>query len=368
MVLSGDRGDFFLLSEKRRRWLLVGAALIGGTVLGAAVYGLMTWNQIDRVVIDRLPVASPADEEPETDPSPDITAVPEFRLPPIPSATDGIDTFLLIGSDSRDTLDDLDGFGDFEGARADVILLIIRPREEGNAAVVSLPRDLWVSTPCGQARINDILAGCEGINGETTLLVTVESLTGLGFDHFGMVDLAGFQEVVDELGGYEICLDAPVRDAKANLALPAGCNDADGADTLAWMRSRTTEVQDEDGTWFLLPGVSDLTRNERQREFMVEMIGRIGDFSSPQDAVSSARTIAPYLTIDTELGITQAVSLAWDMRGLGSSIEQVSIPVDDYMTQAGAEVLVPVGDVESIIAKIIAVETVGESGATSDAS
>ena len=35
---------------------------------------------------------------------------------------------------------DFTGFGDFEGSRADVLMLLIRPREEGTAAIVSLPR------------------------------------------------------------------------------------------------------------------------------------------------------------------------------------------------------------------------------------
>lgn len=334
-------------------------AVLGGVLVGLTIFAFVTWRRVDRVEITRTPVAQ-AEEVPERDTSPDATAIPEFRLPPVPSATDGVDTVLLVGSDSRQNLDDLEGFGDFEGARADVLMLLIRPRGEGKAAVVSLPRDLWVSTPCGQERINDVLEGCVGMNGESTLLVTVESLTGLGVDHLAMVDLAGFQEVVDKLGGYEICLEYPVKDRKAALDLPAGCQMADGSDTLAWLRSRSTLELHEDGTWVLMSGVSDLTRNQRQRDFLVEMLGRLSDFTEPQDAFRVAQTIAPHLTVDTELGVADAVSLAWTMRGLGHSIEEVEIPVADYTTQAGADVLVATTDIERMIAEIVAVETVGQ--------
>ena len=160
------------IDRRTRRWLVVAAVLLGGTLLGAAAFTFWTWQSVGRVEIERPEVVQAA-EETTDEPSPDATAVPEFRLPPLPSATDGVDTMLLIGSDSRENLDDLDGFGEFEGARADVLLLLIRPREEGKAAIVSLPRDLWVSTPCGQERINQALEGCEGMNGESTLLVTV---------------------------------------------------------------------------------------------------------------------------------------------------------------------------------------------------
>jgi len=330
-------------------------------VVAVGLVALATWRDVDRVQIERLDTVSPPPTSDVDADNPDVTAVPEFRLPPVPSASDGIDTLLMVGSDSRSGLDDLDGFGDFEGARADVLLLLIRPRDGDHAAVVSLPRDLWVSTPCGRERIGEALEGCEGMNGESTLLATVESLTGLGVDHLGLVDMDGFQEVVDDLGGYEICLERPVRDRRAELDLEAGCHLADGEDTLAWLRSRYTQEQTEDGRWVTVSGVSDLTRNERQREFLVEMVGRLGNFADPQDALSVAQTIAPHVTVDSQLGITQAVSLAWTMRGLGDSVAEISIPVEDYVTQAGAEVLVAGADIESVIAEVIAVETVSEA-------
>lgn len=347
---------------RRVLYVLAGVAALIAVVVSVSLY--RTWRELDTVDIDRDPVAAeqPVDDGEQEPDSPDVTAVPEFRLPPVPSAADGVDTVLILGSDSRDELDDLENFGEFEGERADVIMLLIRNREDGQAGILSFPRDLWVSTPCGQARLNDILMGCNGMNGETTMVVTVESLTGLGIDHFGLVDLAGFEEVVDILGGYEVCVDAAVRDAKSGLDLPAGCTMADGPETLAWLRSRNTQVQQDDGSFTIMPGVSDLTRNERQREFMVEMISRIGDFGNPQDALASARAIASFITVDSELGVPTAVSLAWTMRDLGVSVEEITIPVEDYVTQAGAEVLIPVADIEELIADLIAVETVGGDG------
>jgi LCP family protein required for cell wall assembly len=351
----------FSLSESRTRWALFVLAIALFGVLGwFAASAFRAWSGLGRVDLDRMTTV--AAEEPDEEPSPDDTAVPEFRLPPIPSAKDGIDTFLMVGTDSRDHLEDLEGFGDFEGARADVLLLLIRPRnDQEKAAIVSLPRDLWVSTPCGQMRINDTLQGCDDMNGESTLLATVESLTGLGVDHVAIVDMAGFQEVVDRLGGYEICVEHPVRDRKAKLDLPAGCHLADGADTLAWLRSRNTQEQLEDGRWVRMDGVNDLTRNERQRKFLMDMLGRLGNFQDPQEALETAQAIAPFVTVDRELGLTQAVSLAWSMRGLDDDLTEIDIPVEDYQTEAGAQVLIASVDIESIIADVIAVETVGQA-------
>ena len=351
----------FSLSDCRTRWVLFVVAIGVFGVLGwFAASAFRAWSGLGRMDIERMTTI--VAEETEDEPSPDDTAVPKFRLPPIPSAKDGIDTFLMVGTDSRDNLDDLEGFGHFEGARADVILLLIRPRNhQENTAIVSLPRDLWVATPCGQMRINDTLQGCQDMNGESTLLATVESLTGLGVDHVAIVDMAGFQEVVDRLGGYEICVENPVRDPKAKLDLPAGCHLADGADTLAWLRSRNTQEQIEDGRWVRMDGVNDLTRNERQRKFLIDMLGRLGNFRDPSEALETAQAIAPFVTVDQDLGIAQAVSLAWSMRGLEDDITEIDIPVQDYRTQAGAQVLIAAVDIESVIADVIAVETVGQS-------
>ncbi len=352
-----------VLSERdwRRRWPWLAGGLLAGVVILVGIVAMATWRDLDRVEIERLDTVAAPPLENSGDDNPDVTAVPEFRLPPIPSARDGVDTLLMVGSDTRTGLDDLNGFGAFEGSRADVILLLIRARDGDKVALLSLPRDLWVSTPCGRERISDTLQGCEGMNGESTLLATVESLTGLGVDHLALVDMDGFQEVVDDLGGYEICLERPVRDRRANLDLDGGCQMADGADTLAWLRSRNTQEMTEDGRWVTMRGVNDLTRNERQREFLIDMLGRLGNFADPQDALSVAQTIAPHVIVDSNLGLTQAVSLAWTMRGLGDSVAEISIPVDDYVTQAGAQVLVAAADIESMIADVIAVETVSEA-------
>src|SRR5690606_41996551 len=60
------------------------------------------------------------------------------------------------------------------------------------------------------------------------LAAELERLTGVAIGHAAAVDLAGFPAVVDELGGYEICVDYPLRDLKSGLELDEGCTVADG--------------------------------------------------------------------------------------------------------------------------------------------
>jgi LCP family protein required for cell wall assembly len=336
--------------------------LIVVVLLGAgALFAASTWGDVNRVSIDRPPVTSPVA-------SPDdeaVTGEPELNVTVPPAGGDGLDVFLLVGSDSRDHLADTEGFGEFEGHRADVVMVLIRPRDDDRrAAVLSLPRDLWVENSCNgqEHRLNDALEGCgTTMNGPTALTVTVENLIGLSVDHFALVDLAGFQEAVDAIGGYEICLQRAVRDEKAQLQLPAGCTLASGAETLAWLRSRNTQELTADG-WRVIPGVSDLTRNQRQREFLLSMMGSLGDFGSPQDVASVAQTVAPYVTVDADLSIIDAVSLAWTMRGLGQgSVRQLDVPVTDTTSPAGAAVLLPSVDISEVVASYLTPEVAQDS-------
>lgn len=339
-------------SPSLKRRLLIAGAVIALLLVGAgALFAANTWGEVNRVTIDRPgddsssgPVAQEEenpDEDPESDADPEIVNDPGLRV------------FLLVGSDSRLDLEDTEGFGDFEGNRADVVMVMLK---NGNqTALLSLPRDLIVADPCreNERRISEMLEGCLTMNGATLLTVAVEELIGESIDHFALVDLAGFQAAVDAVGGYEICLENPVRDQRANLALSAGCTLANGEETLAWMRSRHTQELIDSG-WRVMPGVNDLVRNERQRAFLIDMMGRIADFSSPQAMAQAAQAVAPYVTVDSDLTLMDAVNLAWTMRGLGSgSVSELEMEVYDDTTSGGAAVLRPSTPVDEIVAEFL---------------
>jgi len=339
------------LTSTKRRWL-IGGAVVALALLGAAGYFVAsTWASVNRVAIERPaedeesggPVAS--EEQPVDESDGDEEPVRELDL--------GRQVYLLVGSDSRADLDDLEGFGDFEGNRADVVMVLFK--DGGNAGLLSIPRDLLVENPCGGSanRISAMLEGCNSINGPTLLTLAVEEAIGVPVDHFALVDLEGFQEVVDAVGGYEICVENPVRDMRANRELDAGCTLADGAQTLAWMRSRRTQELTDDG-WRTMSGMSDLVRNERQRTFLIDMIGRVADFSSPQSMASAGRSLAPYVTVDNELALTDVVNVAWTLREFSSGrIVELTVPVQDAQTEDGASVLVPSTPVEEIVAEYL---------------
>lgn len=258
-----------------------------------------------------------------------------------------LDVTLLLGSDARE------GLG---GARADVTMLGLLPADGRAPALVSIPRDLWVANPCtgGPTRINAGLAGCgEDVSGPELVAVMVEDLTGVRIDHSATLDFEAFREIVDLMDGVEICVEHPVRDYRtgAGLDLPAGCTVAAGDDALAWVTSRTTQ-EHVDGTWRSVAGVSDLTRNQRQRDLIRTIVGDLADSRSPGEVLSVAREASRWMSLDDDFDLLTAVRAAWSLRAGGDDIRDGELGVRPMVTSGGAQVLVPTEEFDQVFARV----------------
>jgi LCP family protein required for cell wall assembly len=310
------------------------------------------WNDIERVSLEHA--GQSADDGAGSDALGEMSGV--VALGPSTTTTVALtstipddeipSTVLLVGSDSRANLEDLAEFGDFVGQRADVIVLAMISGDE--VSLLSIPRDLAVEDSCdgGVHKIGEAYEGCDGGSGLGQLVTEVEALTGVEVEHAASIDMAGFQATVDAVDGYEICTEYPLRDLHSGLALDAGCQTADGETTLAWIRSRHTQ-QYVDGAWEVYPAVSDLVRNERQREFLIDMLHRIGNDLSVDQVLAVAQEVAPFMTIDDQLSLRDVVRLGWQFRD--ADVEVLEIPVIDDTLDNGTAVLVPAGDIEAMI-------------------
>jgi LCP family protein required for cell wall assembly len=70
------------------------------------------------------------------------------------------------------------------------------------------------------------------------LLHTGKQLTGVTFDHYVEVNLAGFYEITQAVGGVPVCLQAPVHDSYSGANFPAGPQTVSGAAALSFVRQR----------------------------------------------------------------------------------------------------------------------------------
>ena len=216
---------------------------------------------------------------------------------------------LVLGSDSRVGLtpEELAAFGDpedlGEGLSDTIILVHIDPRRE-QAVVVHFPRDLRVTIPGhGVDKIN----AAYGLGGPSLVVDTVKRFTDLPVHNYVEVDLAGFQDVVDALGGVRMCVSTPLHDERAGLAIPkAGCYMFDGQTALAFVRARNIEGD-------LIP---DFSRIGRQQQFMRAMMNRLLSVRSLLDPDVLERAVIN-VTTDKELS-------GADLLLLGSKLRELS--------------------------------------------
>jgi LCP family protein required for cell wall assembly len=126
---------------------------------------------------------------------------------------------LLAGIDDNDT--------------ADSIVLAHLDRD-GAAEVISLPRDSWVNSGSGMAKLSAVYT----TGGITKLVSTVEELTGVHVDHYATVPMQGFAQLSTAVGGVPVCLKAAVHDTYSGASFPAGRQVLEGASALAFLRQR----------------------------------------------------------------------------------------------------------------------------------
>ncbi|WP_449062038.1 LCP family protein [Planomonospora algeriensis] len=139
---------------------------------------------------------------------------------------------------------------------------------------------------------------------------TIETLTGIRIDHFVKVDFTGFKDMVDAVGGVEVCVPEPINDTKALLTLDAGRQTLRGEQALGYVRAR-----------YSLGDGSDIGRIQRQQMFIASMLKKV---MSGETLTDPARLFgfldAATRSVTTDPGLTPAVmkDLALSAKGLAA--------------------------------------------------
>ncbi len=244
-------------------------------------------------------------------------------------------TFLVVGSDSREGLDDLENFGNFAGSRGDVIMLVRVDPSTGEARMLSVPRDLWVDIPGqGMGKINSAYS----YGGPSLMVRTIQENLGIEINHYVEIGFVGFQELVDDLGGIHISFPYDARDASSGLDVEAGTEVLDGKMALAYARSRKYQEY-QNGSWVSVDA-NDIGRTQRQQQVVRAILSGLKTPASVADAGTMSSSLASHMTIDASLADSSIAGLAWDFRSLlTGGIEGTTLPVDGA-TKGGASVVV----------------------------
>jgi LCP family protein required for cell wall assembly len=234
-----------------------------------------------------------------------------------PPAYDGSENILVVGSDSRSGGNKKFG-ANVQGQRSDTMLLLhIRPGHKG-AVVLSLPRDTEVPVlHCSADELGDPgqsaqPGGSEMLNatfaygGPVCLWKTIENVTGIRINHYLGLTFTGFEKVINDISGLNVCLPEAIKDPKSGINLTSGRHHVMGKQALAFWRER-----------YVGEG-SDLQRIQRQQFLMVGLIHKVkngGLLTDYPKLYSVLRDTAKALTTDQGLSLSAMVSLAEDLRG-----------------------------------------------------
>ncbi|MBC3186829.1 LCP family protein [Corynebacterium sp. zg-331] len=238
-----------------------------------------------------------------------VEALPEHQV----AKTSGTN-WLLVGSDSRQGLSEEDVArlgtgGDIGVGRTDTVMLLHIPRG-GKATLVSLPRDSYVAVP-GYSM--DKLNAAFTYGGPQLLTETVEQATGLRIHHYAEIGMGGLANVVDSVGGVEVCPEEPIEDPLAQLSIQAGCHKVDGPTALGYVRTRATAG-------------GDLDRVQRQREFFAALLKQTtsaGTLINPFRMIPLISDTASSFIVGSSDHVWNLARLALAMR---SGVKTVTVP------------------------------------------
>ncbi len=207
------------------------------------------------------------------------------------AATDGRYNVLLMGGDS--------GAGRV-GLRPDSMTVASIDAATGRTVLVSLPRNMR-NFPFREGSVMDEQFpdgfDADYLNGVSTwaedrpelfkksdhpgidaTVTAVEGITGLDVNYWAMVNLEGFRELVDAVGGVTLTVRQPIPvgglDDDVVRYIPTGTRKLDGMDTLWYARARD--------------GSDDYSRMARQKCVMSAMLAQL----SPQTVVRNFSAIA----------------------------------------------------------------------------
>ena len=275
---------------------------------------------------------------------------------------DSFDTYLLIGSDERSEKI-AETRGEIEGKRADVIILGLVEKGTDKITLLSFPRDLLIENNCTNnlERINAAYTKNECGGRAENLAAAIFSISGIRVDHFASFDFEGFEEIIDSVDGIEVCVDETQREG-FSFELQKGCQTINGLTTLNWVVSRSTEVLvgekivDKEGNdisnWRPMPGVSDLSRIERQQYVVMQLINELRNFESINELYGFINALENAFVIDENLTINRAVDILWTFRNIDlSNVKKLTTPVNYLTLSDGRQVLVLSETIEDFLNK-----------------
>jgi LCP family protein required for cell wall assembly len=206
---------------------------------------------------------------------------------------------LLLGTDDRE---------ENEVPRTDTIILVRVNPQDKTAAMVSIPRDLYVNIPDhGNDKINAAYAYAEANepgSGPAQTIRTVSAFAGVDIAYFAQINFTGLEQLVDGLGGVEVNVPVDIVNDhdSGGLDIYTGVQVLDGAHALAFCRARNP-----------FEALGDFQRQANQRTFLQALAKQV----LASDPVTIATTLTNMANMTfTNMDLAKIVKVAQDMQGM----------------------------------------------------
>jgi LCP family protein required for cell wall assembly len=157
----------------------------------------------------------------------------------------------------------VDGRGEDKG-RSDSLLLVTVNPNKSSTKVLSIPRDSY--TQIAGKNIKDKINHAYAYGGVQMAMDTAEQFLDVPIDYYIQVNMEGFQDIVDAVGG--VTVDNPFAFSFEGSHFSKGLLHLNGKDALSYARMRK---EDPNG---------DFGRQRRQRQVIQAVIQRGATFSS----------------------------------------------------------------------------------------
>lgn len=258
-------------------------------------------------------------------------------LAPAPKVSEGDRVnILLLGIDRRE--------GEHGPWRTDTMIVTTIDPKTKSAAMLTIPRDLYVPIPApgaGENRINTANFYGDQTNypggGPALAKKTIEYNFAIPIHYYVLIDFNGFRKIIDSLGGIDVNVPQAIDDPEyptedygvMHLQIPAGMQHMDGDLALKYARTRHTD--------------SDFGRSQRQ----MQVILAARDKALKSNALAQAPQLLQQLrdTVETDMTPEQMLALAPIAAQVRSdNIKTHSIDLDmayEIKLNTGADVLWP---------------------------
>jgi LCP family protein required for cell wall assembly len=240
---------------------------------------------------------------------------------------------LVMGDDSRDCQGcKIDGEG---GGGSDTTILMHLSADRQSAYGISIPRDSLVDRPDCTAEDGSTIPGADNVmwnaaysvGGPACTVQQFEQTTGVFVDDYIVVDFASFQDMVDAVGGVEVCVPEDIDSSDYGITIPAGTRNLTGKEALAYVRVRHGVG---DG--------SDIGRIARQQAFIAAMAEKVvsgGVLARPDRLIRFLNAATKSLTTDIE-SIKDIADVGRQFQGIGlSRIRFITTPFVYSESQPG---------------------------------